>query len=552
VTTTQADSAGLRAAATAALGRAAGRLVELQDPEGWWQGGGSASVAWHAAEVLARHVLGMRAAGLTSDAALCVAASQLADGSWPGQAGGPGDLSTSVLAYCALRLAGDPADAYHMALAASWIRDAGGITAASAPATTWLAMVGQADWDAVRVPSPEVVYLPAPVAVRAGDEAGLDRSAVVPLAVIGALRPVRELPFGLAELRVPDAPARGSRETARPALRVPAVPAVRAAALRRCGEWIVARLQRAEDEQAAADGWPYSLIALRLLGYPADHQVLAPRNPAACSPARVAGTAVAVCALADAGLPADHPALMAAGHWLLGELTSPGARATAHALLALRRVALPAEAGVRLATVRAIRWLASAQRADGGWDERAGRAGGALGGRLPVLPGGSPAELTGHVLRALGTVGQPGSRAIRRGVVHLLGAQQLDGCWPGSVGTSELRATCVVLPALIAAGVLPGKPVITRAVGWLAARQHQDGGWADPVSTGTGLTALLAAGGARTLPAARHAVDWLVQAQLPDGGWGYPERAGSSADGGFDQIVTPLTALGRYLGASRG
>jgi squalene cyclase len=137
--------------------------------------------------------------------------------------------------------------------------------------------------------------------------------------------------------------------------------------------------------------------------------------------------------------------------------------------------------------------------------------------------------------------------------------------------------------------VLPGKPPITRAVGWLVARQHQDGGWADdraggagpahagparastarastarastarastarasPALTGMALAALLAAGGAQTLPVTQRAADWLTRAQLPDGGWGYHERAGSPGGAvGADQLVVPLAALGRYLGAGR-
>ncbi|HEX9542638.1 MAG TPA: hypothetical protein VGA04_31330 [Streptosporangiaceae bacterium] len=47
---------------------------------------------------------------------------QREDGTWPNYHGGPGDLSTTVEAYVALRLAGDPAGAAHMTRAAQWIR----------------------------------------------------------------------------------------------------------------------------------------------------------------------------------------------------------------------------------------------------------------------------------------------------------------------------------------------------------------------------------------------------------------------------------------------
>src|SRR5262249_7086891 len=89
--------------------------------------------------------------------------------------------------------------------------------------------------------------------------------------------------------------------------------------------------------------WVYSLIALRLLGYGLDHPVLrrglagldrftinedTPDGPVrrmeACQ-SPVWDTVLAVIALADAGLPADHPALAKAADWLLAEeITGPG------------------------------------------------------------------------------------------------------------------------------------------------------------------------------------------------------------------------------------
>jgi squalene-hopene/tetraprenyl-beta-curcumene cyclase len=307
----------------------------------------------------------------------------------------------------------------------------------------------------------------------------------------------------------------------------------------------------------------------------------------------VLDTTLAIEALADAGLAADHAALAAAGSWLLlqrieGPANGPSPAAgpepsgwsfgrdgypvvgdTARVLLALSRVRLPGltgKPGIR----NAIRWLTGMQGRDGSWS--------------------SSAPVTAHVVRALATHGGSETRAVRRGVVWLLRQQQPDGSWAGPAGDSGLAATTAVLPALIVAGVLPAKPPIRSAVRWLLGRQNPDGGWAlgarpagpDAQATARALAALLTAGGAETVTAIGLGADWLVQAQQADGGWRDESRHGSRArsldrtgqpwpgaetDGAparparqnsarrrgalVPGLLLPLGAVGRYVAAGR-
>ena len=94
---------------------------------------------------------------------------------------------------------------------------------------------------------PELVLLPSWVPLNLYDWACWARQTIVPLTIVSARRPVRPLPFDLAELRI-GRPARPRPRGVFTALdralhryeRRP-VPGLRQAALRRAAEWIVAR-----------------------------------------------------------------------------------------------------------------------------------------------------------------------------------------------------------------------------------------------------------------------------------------------------------------------
>jgi squalene-hopene/tetraprenyl-beta-curcumene cyclase len=641
----------------AALDRAVGHLLGLQHEQGWWQGELETNVTMDAEDLLLREFLGIRTAQQTSAAARWIRSCQSADGTWANFRGGEANLSTTVEAYVALRLAGDAPEAGHMARAAGWIRAQGGIPATRVFTRIWLALFGEWPWDDVPVMPPEMIYLPAWFPLNVYDWACWARQTIVPLTIVGSLRPVRTLPFGLNELRGPapgDAPRTrsagvdgqgggagwkavfGGLDWAlhRYEKRLPRLAparAVRTAALRRCAEWIIARQERDGCWGGIQPPWVYSLIALHLLGYGLDHPVISrglagldrftiwedsPDGPVrrleACQ-SPVWDTVLAMIALADAGLPPDHPALRSAAGWVLDEeIRGPGdwqvrrpglAPAgwafefdndgypdiddTAEVLLALRRVAGAAGvAGERQlspqsssAVARAVRWLIGMQSRDGGWGAFDADNTSRLVTKLPFCDFGEvvdppSADVTAHTVEALAAVGLGGSKPVRRGVAWLLRAQEGDGSWFGRWGANYVYGTGAVVPALIAAGVRPGKPAIRRAVAWLVSHQNPDGGWGedlrsydDPGWAGRGestasqtawaLLALLAAwdGGTESLEAAsvERGVRWLAQTQRPDGTWDEPQFTGTGFPGDFYinyhlyRLVFPVSALGRYL-----
>ncbi|HUE60508.1 MAG TPA: prenyltransferase/squalene oxidase repeat-containing protein, partial [Acidimicrobiales bacterium] len=180
-----------------ALQHAVEHLVSLQSPDGWWKAELETNVTMDAEDLMLRHYLGILEPALVADTARWIRSNQRADGTWATFYGGPADLSTTVEAYVALRLAGDePSDA-HMTEAATWIRGNGGVEASRVFTRIWMAVVGAWDWEDLPVVPPEVMFLPARATLNIYDFACWARQTVVALTVVMAFRPVRPLPFVL-------------------------------------------------------------------------------------------------------------------------------------------------------------------------------------------------------------------------------------------------------------------------------------------------------------------------------------------------------------------
>jgi squalene-hopene/tetraprenyl-beta-curcumene cyclase len=522
-----------------ALAAAVADLRERQDPQGWWKGDLDTNVTMDAEDLLLREFLHIRTAGETEEAARWIRSQQRDDGSWAVYYGGPGELSTTVEAWVALRLAGDPAGAAHLARAAEFVRANGGLERTRVFTRIWLAMFGLWSWEDLPHLPPELIFFPKWFPFNVYDWGCWARQTIVPLTIVCTLRPVRSLPFGVDELR-----------TGSPALRPEAAPAppwtwaglfqrtdrvlhaysrrpvrlLRRAAMRRAAEWILARQEADGCWGGIQPPWVYSLLALHLLGYSLDHPslraglaglegfVLREKTPdgwvrrlEACQ-SPVWDTCLAVTALLDAGVPAEDPAVARASDWLLGEeITVPGDWSvrrpglapggwafefhndtypdtddTAEVVLALRRVGLKD----RSALDRGVAWLIGMQSKDGGWGAFDADNTRTLCTKLPFCDFGEvidppSADVTAHVVEALAAEGLADGVVCRRGVQWLLAAQEPDGSWFGRWGANYVYGIGGVVSALIAAGIPADSLCIRRAIRWLEQHQNDDGGWGE-------------------------------------------------------------------------
>ena len=194
-----------------ALARAVAHLRGLQSEAGFWKGELETNVTMDAEDLLLREFLGIRGEQETAEAARWIRSRQRPDGTWATFYGGPPDLSTTVEAWVALRLAGDDPDAPWMSAAGAYVRAEGGVAATRVFTRIWLALFGLWSWDELPVMPPEMVLLPPRAPLNIYNWACWARQTIVPLTVVAAARPVRPLPFDIAPLRAVASPAKPTR-----------------------------------------------------------------------------------------------------------------------------------------------------------------------------------------------------------------------------------------------------------------------------------------------------------------------------------------------------
>ena len=290
------------ALASAARGAAAAAQEFLfrTQRDGHWRAELESNVTITAEYVLLRQALGLDLSARRSAIVRHLCSRQKPDGSFGIAATLPGDVSTTVEAYLALRLLGLDREDERLRAAERFIHGAGGVARVRVFTRINLALFGLFPWDAVPTVPAEVILLPRWAPVNAYRLASWARSTMVPLFVLFHHRPVFTLPNGRsaengwldhlwldpAEKRVPyrasvletvlrhgpgwraffnatDAAMRGhERVRGLPPLR-----GLRVAALRACEEWILARQEASGDWAGIFPPMLNGVLALHAAGH---------------------------------------------------------------------------------------------------------------------------------------------------------------------------------------------------------------------------------------------------------------------------------------------
>jgi squalene-hopene/tetraprenyl-beta-curcumene cyclase len=618
-----------------AIDRGVEHLLSLQASEGYWLGELEADSTLESDYIYYLHVIGKADPIRIAKLANQIRRKQLADGGWNIYPGGPSELNATCKAYCALKLAGDSPEAPHMSQARETIHRLGGLEHSNSYVRFYLALVGAVGWELVPAIPPELMLLPNWMYFNIYEMSSWTRGIVIPMAILYALRPEWRLPH---HARVDELFKDTSRKTAAfdwsrqliswknffltvdRALKLyeklPWKP-LRKLALRRAKEWMLAHLERTEGLAAIYPSMMNSILALMAFGHDTNdpltrkeilefsHFEIEEGDTIRLQPcvSPVWDTCIAMVALEEAGLPADHPALVRAADWLLSKQVlgpgdwqvknkdaEPGGWAfefrndfypdvddTAFVLIALQRVKYPDAKRMEGAIRRGVQWVLSMQNRDGGWGAFDRDNARKILCHIPfadhnAMIDPSTADVTARVLECLGRLGWPSDHpVVQRGVNFLLKDQSPDGSWFGRWGVNYIYGTSGVLRAMETVSLVT-RDFCQRGLAWLKAVQKPDGSFGESLrsyelpetkgqgnstasQTAWGLIGLLAAGEPDDLSAPK-ATAYLVQEQNEDGSWSEDDFTGTGFPGVFYlkyhlyRNSFPLYGLARYRNRS--
>ncbi len=530
-----------RAEVISAIRRAGDALLAQQSPEGFWCGELTADTTLESDYILLQLWLHQPdgphwnppSRDRIDKAARSILERQMPDGGFNIYAGGPADVSATVKAYCALKLAGIAIDSEPMRRMRARILSLGGLQAANSYVKINLSLFGLYPRKYVPSIPPEIILLPGGVLY---EMSSWTRSILVPLSIVQACGRDRRAPdgFHLKELLRPgDSLALPRRkgislifhhlDRAFKVWEQRGPKRVRGAAVRQAEKWVLDRTRHTEGLGAIYPAMMYFIMALDALNYPQDHpdRVEAIRHfesllietdtrflfQPCVSP--IWDTAICAFALGEAGI-VDDARMTAAADWLISKEvrrrgdwsvkrpdTEPSGWAfefanefypdiddTAMVLLGLMHARSANQQAQTAAERRAVNWLLAMQSEDGGWAAFDVDNNWAVLNEVPfadhnaMLDPTCP-DITGRVVECLSRRGMADHDAVRRGVRYLIKAQEKDGSWYGRWGVNYIYGSFLAIRGLVASRALEATDAVAKAARWLRSIQNSDGGWGE-------------------------------------------------------------------------
>jgi len=520
-------------------------LLGRQDERGFWHGELECDCTTTADYIILLNFLGWHEGHSKKKirkAAAHIRALQQRDGSWNLFYKGPGDISATVKAYFALKLAGFCQNEPCMRSAREYIFNNGGVSRANTFVKFYLALFGQYSWNGVPAMPAELIWLKRRFIY---EMSSWTRTIVIPMFLIAACKPIMSLPSdkGIRELfdgkayrndvLLPFDRHIFSRKNLflvldRILKAVELLPFKpwRNRAIKECERWIVEHLEGSKGLGAIWPAMVNAVMAFKCLGYREDdllfiksvteieEMVIEEKNTLRVQPclSPVWDTAITLLALTESGVAPAAVSVKKSGKWILSKEVRkdgdwkiknkdgkpggwyfefanefyPDIDDSAMVLLALKRLDMEEDEERKAAAVaRAISWILSMQNKDGGWAAFDTDNTMELLNAIPfadhnaMLDPASP-DITGRVVEALANYGFTLEDApVKRAVDYLRARQEKDGSWFGRWGVNYIYGTWAVLSGLVKVGISPQESFFRKGVEWLKDHQNRDGGWGE-------------------------------------------------------------------------
>jgi squalene-hopene/tetraprenyl-beta-curcumene cyclase len=523
----------------AAIQSAREALLAAQHQDGHWCFELEADCTIPAEYILMMHYLDEIDEALQQKITVYLRRNQNEAGGWPLYYGGCADISCTVKAYFALKLAGDDKDAPHMQRAREYILQAGGAARANVFTRIALALFGEVPWQATPFIPVEIMLLPRWFPFHISKVSYWSRTVMVPLLILCSLKPRAKNPrdIHIPELfTVPPEQEKHYFKQRSLLSRVflaldkmgrliePLIPRkIRRLAIGKAEQWFIQRLSGDAGLGGIFPAMVNAYESLRLLGYAADHpycqqakralqKFLVIRGDSAyCQPcvSPVWDTAFSALILQEDGVMQGRQAAERGLDWLkpLQILDGPADWRECNPDLApggwafqYRNEYYPDlddtsvvgwamhqqnDANYIESIRRAADWLVGMQSRNGGFASFDKDNQYYYLNEIPFADHGAlldppTSDVTARCLTFFAQLQRPQDQpVIRRCLDFLWREQELNGAWFGRWGTNYIYGTWSVLVALQAVRIDPQHPAIRRAVAWLQARQQGDGGWGE-------------------------------------------------------------------------
>ena len=464
---------------------------------------------------------------------------------WPLFHDGDFDMSASVKAYYALKLAGDDPEEAHMIRARDAILAHGGAANANVFTRITLALFAQVPWRAVPVMPIGIMLLPKWSPFYIMKVSYWSRTVIAPLLILMSEKPSAANPrnVDIRELFTvpPDEERRYMVNHTGAKLgyaflaldwvlrRVePLFPhRFRRRAIDKAVSFITKRLNGEDGLGGIFPAMANTVMAFRTLGYADDHPdyavardsirklLIENEDEAWCQPclSPVWDTALAMQALMEAGEEPTSDAMNKATEWIRDlQITDvrgdwanktpglePGGWAfqyrndfypdvddTAVVGMALDR----ADPTVNAEAIRrAADWIIGMQSKNGGWGSFDVDNTHYYLNHIPFADHGAlldppTADVSARCLSFLTQADYPKDHpAVTAAIAYLRAEQEENGSWFGRWGTNYVYGTWSVLSAFNAAGIPGDDPAVRKAVNWLQLQQRADGGWGEDGAT---------------------------------------------------------------------